>query len=121
MTQLQIDKNVNTKALELAANFESTLEIDPICFYVIIACGRREFGFSDAQLVACTKTCLYQLMVAGARPIVGNGEKRGIWIEQKQYSSSIEEIVDNVIREWQDSGVDPDYSLWFGLPKFFEN
>ena len=117
MTNSNMSTKINN---QVAQGLASGLDIDPVGFWVIIARGREVYGLDGPQLVGFTRTCLSALMAVGARPIVGNGENRGIWIEQKQYGTSIEEIVDNVVREWQDSGTDPDYGLWFGLPKFFE-
>jgi hypothetical protein len=56
---------------------------------------------------------------AGAAPIKGDGTKIGRWLKQVQYGSSTLEIVDAIIAEWQNSGTDPTYALWFGLPKHY--
>ena len=79
--------------------------------------GRHGFGLEGEALTEYVRRCIAELLSRGAVPVVGGGDTGYYWIEQKQYGSTPDAILENVVREWLANGArdeDPG-GLWFAL------
>lgn len=118
MTSERREKFFGATVDEVIAGHLGELESDGIAFAGIIGEGRYGFEFSGEELTDFVRRCLTAMLEAGAKPVIGGGGTRYTWIEQPQYGSTTQEIVDNVIAEWLANG-DPDHGgLWFASPRF---
>ena len=94
------------------------LPIDAVGMWQIVPGGRHGFGLEGEALTEYVRRCIAELLSRGAVPVVGGGlEGEHDWIEQKQYGSRPDEIIENVVREWLANGArdeDPG-GLWFAL------
>ncbi|MBF9233441.1 hypothetical protein [Microvirga alba] len=96
------------------------LPIDAVGLWQIVPQGRLGFGFEGEALTDFVRRCIAELLSRGAVPVVGGGESEHEWIVQRQYGSTPEEIIDNVVREWLANGArdeDPG-GLWFALREY---
>ena len=97
------------------------LPIDAVGLWQIVPQGRFGFGFEGEALTDFVRRCISELLSRGAVPVVGGGlDGEHEWIVQRQYGSTQEEIIDNVVREWLANGAkdeDPG-GLWFALREY---
>ena len=97
------------------------LPIDAVGLWQIVPQGRFGFGFEGEALTDFVRRCISELLSRGAVPVVGGGlDGEHEWIVQRQYGSTPEEIIDNVVREWLANGAkdeDPG-GLWFALREY---
>jgi len=96
------------------------LEIDAVGLHQIIPTLKEVFDLTDEENLYYIRMALNELYDYGARPVIGAGSLKDSpydWILQPQYGSTKEQIADNVIKEWQESGKNPDHGgLWFYIP-----
>ena len=97
------------------------LPIDAVGMWQIVPGGRHGFGLEGEALTDYVRRCIAELLSRGAVPVVGGGlEGEHDWIEQKQYGSTPEAIIENVVCEWLANGAkdeDPG-GLWFALKEY---
>jgi hypothetical protein len=98
------------------------LEIDAVGFWQIAPVGTSSFGLDGDALDAFIRRVLLALFDGGARPVVG---RKGVdhWILKDDYGSDPAAVAEAIISEWRESGSKepkPYDSLWFALPKFYE-
>lgn len=94
----------------------SELEYDAVGMWQIVPKGRDGFGLEGDELMRFVRRHIEALLKQGALPVRGvTGEN--IWIVQKDYGDTIEDVAESIIQEWLESGQDPDVGgLWFALP-----
>ncbi|MGO4571547.1 hypothetical protein [Microvirga sp. 2TAF3] len=95
------------------------LPIDAVGMWQIVPGGRHGFKLEGEALTDFVRRCIAELLSRSAVPVVGGGDTGYFWIEQKQYGSKPQDIIDNVVREWLANGAkdeDPG-GLWFALPE----
>ena len=93
------------------------LPVDGVGMWQIVPGGRRGFGFEGDALTGYVHRCIAELLSRGAMPVIGGGDTKYDWIAQKQYGSTPEEIIENVVQEWLANGAkdeDPG-GLWFAI------
>lgn len=98
------------------------LPIDAVGMWQIVPGGRRGFGLEGDALTDYVRRCIAELLSRGAVPVVGGGDTGYYWLEQKQYGTTPEAIIENVVREWLANGArdeDPG-GLWFALRRMCE-
>ncbi|EIM30608.1 hypothetical protein MicloDRAFT_00008580 [Microvirga lotononidis] len=97
------------------------LPIDAVGMWQIVPGGRQGFKLEGDALIDFVRRCIAELLSRGAVPVVGGGlDGEHEWIVQRQYGSTPEEIIDNVVREWLANGAkdeDPG-GLWFALREY---
>jgi hypothetical protein len=90
----------------------------PVGMWELVDAGRKSFSLEGEALADYLRRCIYELMDAGAKPVVG-GNKPNKWELQVQYGSNKFEVAEAVIREWLRQGAptpEPWTGVWFGLP-----
>lgn len=93
------------------------LPVDAVGMWQIVPGGRHGFDFEGEALIDYVRRCIAELLSRGAVPVVGGGEGPHEWIIQRQYGTTPDAIIDNVVREWLANGAkneDPG-GLWFAL------
>lgn len=103
---------------ECIAAMPSTLSDLPVGLWGIVDRGRKSFGLEGEELADFVRRCIYALIDAGAKPVVG-GNKPDQWELQVQYGSNRWEITQAVVAEWLQQGAptpEPWTGVWFGLP-----
>jgi hypothetical protein len=102
---------------EWIAPIPNELPIDAVGLWQIIPAAREELGLEGDDLIKCVKYAIAALLERGAKPVRGR-LGRG-WIEQTQYGSDIDEIIENIVGEWRgwDLADATIYGLWFALPE----
>src|SRR4051812_6957943 len=100
---------------EYVVQVANELPRDAVGMWQIVPGGRHGFGFDGGQLTDYVRRCIAELLSRGAIPVVAGGGTDYFWVAQKQYGSTPEEIIENVVREWLANGAkdeDPG-GLWF--------
>lgn len=122
MNEERRDRYFGQTISEHIASIPEELPYDAVGLWQIIPFGRKGFGFEGPELTDFVRRCLYALVEAGAKPVIGGGSTDYYWIYQPQYGTENAEIVENVIAEWLASGGgDPDPGdLWFALPERYQ-
>jgi len=90
---------------------------DAVGMWQIVPYGRRGFDFEGDALTEFVRRCIAELLSRGAIPVIGGGGTDYFWVAQKQYGSTPEEIIENVVVEWLAGGAkdeDPG-GLWFAI------
>lgn len=107
---------------------DGDLENDSISLAEIIPTGRDDFNLQGELLLDFTRKCIQKLLYAGAKPIDGKKDENGKFISSvsKKYGYTYNEIIENIISEWQEeekkgNGDFYCWGIWFGLPKFIKN
>ena len=93
------------------------LPVDAVGMWQIVPGGRHGFGLEGEALTDYVRRCIAELLSRGAVPVIGGGGADYFWVAQKQYGSTREEIIENVVREWLAGGAkgeDPG-GLWFAI------
>ena len=100
------------------------LEIDAVSLDSVVGVPRVNFGLDDADIDEAVRECLASIMARGARPIQGHNDgdgTPGYWTHVNRFGDDPAGVVEGVIREWHEAGVDPDIGdVWFALPWFIE-
>ncbi|HQT89743.1 MAG TPA: hypothetical protein PK677_14550 [Acidiphilium sp.] len=112
---------MSKEIIEWVCDVSSELESDAVGLWQIIPYARRDFGSEKEELNRCIRKHILTLLERGAKPVRGKREgKYGYWVEQKQYGTKNNEIVEAIISEWEGWGCgDPNHGgLWFALPNF---
>lgn len=92
------------------------LPADAVGLWQVVIGGREGFGLVGEPLESFVRRCIWALVDRGACPVVAANKPGIYWERQPQYGASKEQIADLVIREWKESGVDPDHDgIWFAL------
>ena len=101
------------------------LDVDATPLDSVVGNLRLGFGLSGVDLDEAVRECLTNIVARGARPIQGhnNGDgTSGYWTHVTRFGDEAAGIVEGVITEWHDAGVDPDIGdIWFALPWFIES
>ncbi len=95
----------------------------PVGMFEIVRVGRNGFELEGEALVDFIRRCIYSVMDAGAKPVIGAG-KPNQWILQVQYGANKREVAEAVIAEWLRQGAltpEPWRGLWFGLPWSYQH
>jgi hypothetical protein len=103
---------------EVIAGMPNSLNDLPVGMWEIVDYGRKCFGLEGEALTDFVRRCIYALVDAGAKPVVG-GDKPNQWKLQVQYGSNRWEIAPAVVAEWLQQGAptpEPWTGVWFGLP-----
>lgn len=111
-------KGLGGSMSERIACTPATLDDLPVGMWEIVPHGRRGFGLEGDALAGYIRSCIYELMDAGAKPVAG-GDKPNQWELQTHHGSDKYEVAEAVIRDWQRRGKrtpEPWTGLWFGLP-----
>jgi hypothetical protein len=107
---------------EYASAAAEELEIDAVGLWQIVPVGRNDFGLDGESLADFVRQNLLALFAKGAKPVIG---RKGVdhWILKDDYGTTPAQMADAVIEEWRASGAKdpkPYDSLWFALPKMYE-
>ncbi len=95
------------------------LELDAVALAAVISGIRIGFDVHGEELNEAVRELLTEIMARGARPIQGCSDDGGYWIRVTRFGDDPAAIVDGVMREWHEAGVDPDIGdIWFALPGF---
>jgi hypothetical protein len=112
------DRFFKQTVMDYIQSIAGELPIDAVGLWQIVPVGRQSFELSGDELIEFVRSCIFELLMHGAKPVVGGGGTTFDWIHQPQYGETIESIVDAVVTEWLASGAedcDPG-GLWFALP-----
>jgi hypothetical protein len=93
---------------------------DAVGLWQIVPGARRGFDLEGGALTDYVRRCIAELLSRGAVPVIGGGGTEHHWIVQRQYGTTPDEIVENVVAEWLAKGAqneDPG-GLWFSLPQY---
>jgi hypothetical protein len=101
---------------EWVARVPNELEVDAVGLWQIIPTGRDSFNLSGKELEDFARRCIIALIERGAVPVLPAEAENEFWKEQKQYGNSASEIADSIVKEWEQSGRDPDHDgIWFSI------
>jgi hypothetical protein len=96
------------------------LAVDAVGLWQIVSFGREGFGLSGDKLVDYVRQNLLALFAKGAKPVQGALDNIHIWT-LVDYGDTAEGMADGIIKEWLNSGRDPDVGdVWFALPHIYE-
>lgn len=112
------DRFFGETVLDFIQKVSGELPIDAVGLWQIAPVGRHDFELTGDDLTEFVRRCVAELLVHGAKPVVGGGGTEYDWIYQPQYGETNSEILDAVMKEWLASG-SPDCDpggLWFALP-----
>ena len=114
-------RSYGTPLSEWIMQIPAELPVDAVGLWQIIPKARHCFGLEGAELIACVRQAISILLDHGAKPVRGGSGTDHDWIEQTQYGTRKEEIVENVLDEWCGWGLaNPTAGgLWFALPELF--
>lgn len=116
MTKEPVDKYFGISIREWIEMTPNELEVDAVGLWQIVPVGRDSFGLAGDELKGFVWKSVVALVEKGAAPARMSSENDKYWDWQTQYGESPEDIADSVIKEWVDSGVDPEMNgLWFSL------
>lgn len=116
MKEEPVDKFFGVPLSEWIKKVPNELSRDAVGLWQIIPAGRESFGLSGDDLKDMTKRCINALLERGAVPARASAQKGVFWEHDTHYGSEPQQIAENIIREWEQSGVDPDHDgLWFAL------
>lgn len=116
MTVEPVDKYFGVPLSEWIDRIPNELEIDAVGLWQIVPVGRDSFDLNDEGLRDFVRRGVVALLKRGAVPVRPAQEEGVFWVQQNCYGDDIEDIANNVIAEWEKSGVDPDEDgLWFAL------
>jgi len=111
-----IDKYFGVPLSEWIGRLPNNLQSDAVGLWHLIPAGRDSFSLDGDALKDFVRRSVIALVERGAVPVRPSAEKDKFWEEQIQYGKFPEEIADNVVIEWQNSGKDPNENgLWFAL------
>ena len=120
MTDEVRDKFYNQTMSEVVYLIPGELPIDAVGLWQIVPKGRDGFSLSGSALADFVGRCIHALLEAGAVPVRGGKGTGYEWIMQSQYGATKDQIVENVVREWQQMTDDPlvlcGEGVWFALP-----
>ncbi len=95
------------------------LDVDAIALEQVVRGLRIGFDLHGDDLDKAVHELLTGIMARGARPIQGCSDDGGYWIRVTRFGDDPAAIVDGVMREWHEAGVDPDIgNVWFALQGF---
>lgn len=102
--------------------FLDDLDDDVVGLWHIIPGFRRAFGMTDeAAIEKYTRQVLAKLLARGAHAVIGCSDEGGYWRHAVHYGDTPQSIIDAVIAEWKEKGVDPDIEdVWFILPEHYD-
>ena len=105
------------KYIEASAN---ELEIDAVALSFVVYNLRRAFDLDGDDLDEAVREVLTRMIVGrDGRPIQGCSDDGGYWSRVTRFGDDPEKIVEDVIREWHESGKDPEIGdIWFASPEF---
>ena len=120
-----MDKSVESRfdpchtLAEWLAGAPDELEIDLISMQAIIGVPRRSFGLHDAEVEEAAREYLGGILARGGRPFQGHNDgDGGYYTRVTRFGDDPVGIVEGVIKEWREAGVDPDLcGIWFALPE----
>ncbi|MDR3672192.1 MAG: hypothetical protein P4L36_15190 [Holophaga sp.] len=116
MTIEPVDKYSGTPMSEWIARVPNELEVDAVGLWQIIPTGRDSFNLSGAALEDFIRRSIIALIERGAVPVRPAESEHEFWKKQDRYGILATEIADRVIKEWEESGRDPDQDgLWFSM------
>lgn len=116
MTDEPVDKYFGVPLSEWVDRIPNELEIDAVGLWQIVPVGRDSFGLNGEGLRDFVRRAVFALLKRGAVPVHPAQEDGIFWIRKNCYGDDIDNIVSNIIAEWEKSGVDPNEDgLWFAL------
>lgn len=106
-----VDKYFGSTIDESVEKTPNELEIDEVGLWQVIPRGRDSFGLDGNDLIDFTRRHIIALVEWGGVPVIALKH-------QPQYGVTAEEIAENIIAEWLESGGgDPDVGgIWFATP-----
>ncbi len=108
------DKHFGVPLSEWISNIPNELEVDAVGLWQLVASGRDGFDFNNADLSNFLNLAITSLLEKGAKPV--RASDSGEWVVQNQYGKSNETIALNILKEWMESGIDPDENgIWFSI------
>lgn len=110
------DKYFGIPLGEWIERIPNELEVDAVGLWQIIPVGRDSFALSGDDLRDFVRRAIMALLQRGALPVKPKKEEGVFWCRQDHYGDAADSIAENIIAEWEKSGVDPDEDgLWFTL------
>ena len=109
-----------TKMSEWISRVPNELTRDAVGLWQIVPDGEFNFQLSGAALADFVRRNIVELIDAGALPVTGGKGTGYDWVYQPQFGTIKDDIVRNVIAEWQRIGNNVDElmgSVWFALPR----
>jgi hypothetical protein len=81
--------------------------------------GRQGFGLAGNALEDFVRRFVIEMVKGGAVPVVGDKTAASGWRQFQQYGSDPNFIAEAVVKEWKESGIDPDVEgIWFAFPNY---
>ena len=116
MKREPVDKYSGTPMSEWIARVPNELEADAVGLWQVIPTGRDSFNLSGKALEDFARRSIIALIERGAVPVIPAEPDGEFWEKQEQYGNLASEIADNIIKEWEESGRDPDQDgIWFSM------
>ena len=109
-----------TKMSEWISRVPNELTRDAVGLWQIVPDGELNFRLSGFSLAEFVRRNIVALIDAGAIPVAGGKGTGYEWVYQPQFGTTKEDIVRNVVAEWQRIGNNVDElmgSVWFARPR----
>ncbi|MCB8878678.1 hypothetical protein ACELLULO517_00420 [Acidisoma cellulosilytica] len=121
MSHERLHKSDGTTLIDWIIQTTAELPVDAVGLWQIIPEARTEFGLEGDELIDCVERTISALLDCGAKPVRGGVGTDHDWIEQFQYGTHKDEIVEKIINEWFGWGLGNPTAggLWFALPELF--
>jgi len=111
-----VDKYFGVPLSEWIERIPNELEVDAVGLWQIVPVGRDNFGLTGDSLRDFVRRGIVALLKKGAVPVRPDQKQGALWNSHTCYGDAPDEIADNIIIEWENSGIDPDEDgLWFAL------